>query len=155
MELTASFEFQEELVMTLSRCFRSSSMLLVFVLLSNSFAFAVKKAPVPAVMKAKIQARGVGQGVRVSLADQSEAKGLIVAIDDHSFTLKPRKKSADVRQIDYAQLTGVHNEHLTRGQKVAIVAGITAAGIGIFAILIIEAFNHWGGCFGPCSTTKF
>ena len=130
--------------MTLSRWFRSSAMLLVFVLLSNSFAFAGKKDPDPGVMKAKIQARGVGQGVRVSLADQSEAKGLIVAIDDRSFTLRP-KKSPDLRQIDYAQLTGVHNDHLTRGQKVAIVAGIAGAGIGIFAILVIHDLNKpWG-----------
>jgi hypothetical protein len=115
-------------------------MLLILALLSNSVAFA--KRPVdPAVMKAKIEARGVGQGVRVSLADKTEAKGLIVAIGDRSFTLKS-KESKDLRQIEFTQLRGVHNDHLTRGQKVGIVTGIVAAGVIITALIIKHAADE-------------
>jgi hypothetical protein len=127
--------------MNFSRLFRLAAMLLVPALLSNSVAFAAKKPADPAVMKAKIQARGVGQGVRVTLADQTEAKGLIVAIGDQTFTLKP-KKSREARQIEFAQITGVHNDHLTRGQKVGITVGVTATAIAIFAIVLVVKFDN-------------
>ena len=127
--------------MTLNRLFRFAAMLLVATLLSDSLTFAAKKPADPAVMKAKIQARGVGQGVRVSLSDKTEAIGLIVAIGDRSFTLKP-KKSAEVQQIEYAQLTGVHNDHLTRGQKVGITVAIVAGAIVIFAVVLIHDLNN-------------
>ena len=127
--------------MTLCRVFRLTSILLVPVLLSNSLAFAAKKAPDPAAMKAKIQAHGVGQGVRVSLANKEEASGLIVAIGDLSFTLK-QKKSADERQIEYAQLTGVYNNHLTRGQKVGVVVGIVAIGVVITAVILVHKVDN-------------
>src|SRR5580692_3703767 len=103
-------------VMTLNRLFRLSAMLLVAVLLTSNVAFAAKKPADPAVMKVRLQKRGVGQGVRVTLADNTDVRGLIVAIGDNSFTIKPKKKSADVQQIEYSQLTGVHNESLSRGQ---------------------------------------
>lgn len=127
--------------MVLSRLFRFVAVLLIPALLSNSLAFAATKPADPAAMKAKIQARGVGQGVRVTLAGDSEAKGLIVAIGDSSFTLKPGK-SADVQQIDYVQVTGVHNDRLTRGQKVAITVGIVGAAVAILAIVVVVKFNN-------------
>jgi hypothetical protein len=127
--------------MTFTRFFRPAAMLLVPVLLSNNLVFAAKKPADPAVMKAKIQARGVGQGVRVTLADQNEAKGLIVAIGDQTFTLKP-KKSMAARQIEFAQITGVHNDHLTRGQKVGITVGVTATAIAIIAIVLVVKFDN-------------
>jgi len=127
--------------MTLSRLFRLAAMLLVPALLNNSFAFASKKPLDPSVMKAKIQTRGVGQGVRVTLADKTEAKGLIVAIGDQSFSLKPRK-SSDVRQIEFAQITGVHNDHLSRGQKVGITVGIVAGAVVILAVAFTISFRN-------------
>ena len=126
--------------MTLSRMFRLVAILLVAALLSNSLAFAAKKPADPAAMKVKIQARGVGQGVRVTLADKTEAKGLIVAIGDQSFTLKPGK-SPDVRQIEFTQLTGVHGDHLTRGQKIGIGFGVFAAGVVITAAVIASSIR--------------
>jgi hypothetical protein len=121
--------------MTISRLFRFAAMLLVPALLSNSLAFAAKKPVDPAVMKAKIQARGVGQGVRITLVDQTDVKGLIVAIREHGFTLKP-KKGVETREIDYAQVIGVHNDKLTRGQKVAITVGVVAGAIVITAVVL-------------------
>jgi hypothetical protein len=127
--------------MTLSRLIRTTALLLVTVLLSDSFAFAAKKPVDPAVMKAKIEARGVGQGVRVTFADQNEVKGLIVAIDERTFTLRPRK-SADVRQIEYAELTGVHHDHLTRGQKVGITVAVVAGVIVVVAVALTVSFER-------------
>ena len=127
--------------MNLSRLFRTTALLLVAVLLSHNLAFAEKKTIDPAAMKAKIQARGVGQGVRVTFDDKTEVKGLIVAIDDRSFTLRPRK-SADVRQIEYAQLTGVHRDHLSRGQKVGITVGVVAAAAVILAVVFVVHFDR-------------
>jgi hypothetical protein len=96
-------------------------------------------------MKAKIQARGVGQGVFVTLADNTTAKGTIVTIGEQSFALK-LKKVAQPREIEYAQLTGVHNDRLTRGQKVGIVVGVVAVAIIITAvtlkILIDNSFKN-------------
>jgi hypothetical protein len=119
----------------LSRLFRITAMLLVPALLSNSLAFAAKRPADPAAMKAKIQARGVGQGVRVTLTDQTEIKGTIVAVRDQSFALKP-KKADEPQEIEYAQVTGVHNEQLTRGQKVGIVVGVVAGVIVVVAVVL-------------------
>lgn len=127
--------------MALCQLFRTTAMLLVGVLLCNSVAFAAKKTVDPSVMKAKIQAHGVGQGVRVTFADKSEAQGLIVAIGDRTFTLRP-KGSTEVRQIEYAQLTGVHNDHLSRGQKVAITAGVVSAGLVAVVVVIIHGLRN-------------
>lgn len=127
--------------MTLNRLFRLSAMLLVAVLLTSNVAFAAKKPADPAVMKVRLQKRGVGQGVRVTLADNTDVRGLIVAIGDNSFTIKPKKKSADVQQIEYSQLTGVHNESLSRGQKTTLIVCLITAGIAITAIVAVHDFD--------------
>jgi hypothetical protein len=137
--MTHHSNFGRKLAMTLSRLIRTTALLLVAVLLSDSVAFAAKKPVDPAVMKAKILAHGVGQGVRVTFADKTETKGLIVAIDDRTFTLRTRK-TAEERQIEYAQLTGVHKDHLSRGQKVGIAVGVVA---GVAVILGVIVAVQW------------
>lgn len=129
--------------MTFCRLFRFTAMLLVPVLVCNGLAFAAHKVADPAAIKAKIQAHGVGQGVRVTLADKTEAKGMITAIGDQSFTLKPRN-SDDLRQIDYAQITGVHNDHLSRGQKIGITVGVIAGAVVAVIVIGYEAWKHSG-----------
>jgi small nuclear ribonucleoprotein (snRNP)-like protein len=126
--------------MILSRLFRFTAMFLAVVLLSNNLAFA-KKPVDPAVMKAKIQARGVGQGVRVTLSDQTEVKGVIVAVHDQTFVVKS-KKVTEPQEIDYAKVTGVHNDKLTRGQKVGIVAGVVAAAVVVFVVVLTVQLEH-------------
>ena len=76
--------------MTLPRVIRLTAMLLIVTLSSSNLAFAAGKPLDAAAMKAKVAARGVGQGVRVTLAVNTEANGLI---GEQSFALKP--KSAD------------------------------------------------------------
>ena len=79
--------------MTLPRVSRLTAMLLIVTLSSSNLAFAAGKPLDAAAMNAKVAARGVGQGVRVTLADNTEANGLIASIGEQSFALKP--KSAD------------------------------------------------------------
>jgi len=123
--------------MTLSRLLRFTAMFLIPALLSNSLAFAAKRPVDPVVMKAKIQARGVGEGVRVVLADKTEAKGLIASIGEHSFAVKARNADQP-REIEYAQVTGVHSAKMTTGQKIGLGVGIFGAAVIITAII----FTH-------------
>jgi hypothetical protein len=125
--------------MTLSHLARIAAMLLIPALLSDSIAFAAKPDD-PGVMKAKVQARGVGQGVRVTLADKAEAKGLIVSISDHSFALKV-KGSDQPQEIQFAEVTGVHNDKMGTGTKVIIVVAIAGAAIGIIAAVAVHDFR--------------
>jgi hypothetical protein len=126
--------------MKFSRLMRFTAMLLIPLLVSNNLAFAAKKPADPAAMKAKVAARGVGQGVRVTLADNTEAKGLIVSIGEQSFTVKP--KGADQpREIQYAQVTGVHNQKLSTGTKILIGVAILGAAVGITAAIFVHEWH--------------
>lgn len=127
--------------MTLSRLIRFTAMLLIPALFANSLAFAASKPADPAVMKAKVQARGVGQGVRVTLADNTEVKGLIVSIGEPSFTVKP-KHADQPQEIQFAQLTGVHKDKMSTGTKVIIVAAIAGAAIGITAAVLVHDVHN-------------
>jgi hypothetical protein len=127
--------------MTLSRSIRLTAMLLIAALLTNSVAFAAKKPVDPAVMKAKVQARGVGQGVRVTMADNSEVKGLIVSIGEQSFTVKA-KHADQPQEVQYAQLTGVHNDKMGTGTKVIIVVAIVAVAITIVAVILVHKVDN-------------
>jgi hypothetical protein len=126
--------------MTLSRLVRLTATLLIPALLTNSLAFAAKKPVDPAAIKAKVTAHGVGQGVRVTLADNTEAKGLIVSIGDQSFALKP-KGAGQPREIQYAQVTGVHNQKMSTGTKVIIGVAILGAVVGIAAAIFVHEWD--------------
>lgn len=123
--------------MTLTRLARSTALVLIFAIVGNTLGFAASKPVDVAQVKAKVAARGVGQGVRVTLADKTEQKGMIVSIGDQSFVLQPKGASAQ-SEVQYAQVTGVHRDKLSTGQKVAIVAGIAGVAIGITAIVLVH-----------------
>ncbi len=127
--------------MNFSRLARLTAMLLIPALLSSSFALAANKPADPAAMKAKVQARGAGRGVRVTLTDQTESKGVIVSVGEQSFTIKA-KDAAPPREIQYAQLTGVHNDKMGTGTKVIIIVAITVAAVGITAAIVATAFRN-------------
>jgi len=125
--------------MTLSRWTRFSAILLIIALLGENLALASKKPIDPAAVKAKIQARGVGQGVRVTFADQTEAKGIIVAVNDQTFALKP--KNTALLELEYAKVTGVHEDKLSRGQKVTIGVCIVAGVIIVIGVVATVKFD--------------
>jgi hypothetical protein len=130
--------------MDLSRLARLTAMLLIPALLSNNLAFAAKKPVDPAAMKAKVQARGVGQGVRVTMAGGTETKGVIVSIGDQSFQVKP-KGAPQPQEIQYAQVTGVHNDKMGTGTKVIIIVAIVGAVIGIVAAILVPKVKNAPG----------
>ncbi len=121
--------------MTRSRLVPFPALLLVPALLCNSLAFAAPKPADVSAAKAKVEARGVGQGVRVVLADKTEAKGQIVSVGEQSFLLKVMGEPRP-REIQYAQVTGVHKDKLSTGQKITIVAIVGAAAMGIAVAVI-------------------
>jgi hypothetical protein len=126
--------------MNLSRWIRWTAMMLVPILVYNSLGAVAAKPPDPAAMKAKLQARGVGQGARITLADKTEVKGLIVSIGDAGFALKT--KGADQPQtIQFAQVTGVHNDKMGTGTKVIIFVAIVGVVIGIIAAVFVHDFK--------------
>jgi hypothetical protein len=126
--------------MKFARVMRSTALLLIPALLSSSFAFAARPLTPPAV-KTKLEARGLGHGIRVTLLSNGEAKGKIVSIGDQSFVLQA--KGADAPQtIEYAQVTGVHNDKMSTGKKVLIGVVILGAAVGIVAAILIHSFNN-------------
>jgi hypothetical protein len=76
------------MLMTIIRLFRFTAILLIAVPMLNNLAFAAKKPVDAAAMKGKVRQRGVGRGVRATLNDKTEAKGLIVSVGEQSFMLK-------------------------------------------------------------------
>jgi hypothetical protein len=127
--------------MTLPRVIRHTAMVLILALLGNSPVFAAGEPVDAAAMKAKVAAHGVGQGVRVTLSDDTEARGLIVSIGEQSFALKP--KGADqAREIQYTQITGVHNQKLSTRTKVIIVVAIFGAAVGITDAVLDAEFHN-------------
>ena len=92
------------MLITIIRLFRFAAILLIAVLMLDNLALAAKKPVEAAAMKGKVRQRGVGRGVRVTLDDKTEAKGLIVSLGEQSFMLK--SNGADQpRAIPYAQVT--------------------------------------------------
>jgi len=126
--------------MNLSRWIRLTAMLLIPALVYTSLpAFAAKPAD-PAAMKAKVQARGVGQGVRITMADKTEVKGLIVSIGDASFAVKA-KKDDQPQTIQFAQVTGVHSDKMGTGTTIIIVVAALGIVIGIVAVIFVHGFK--------------
>jgi hypothetical protein len=125
--------------MKLSLAVRIMALLLIPALLSNSLA-AASNTPDPALMKAKLAARGVGADIRVSLSDHSQARGIIVNIGEQSFALKVRTVDQP-REFQYAQVTGVHGTGLSTGAKIGIGAAI---GVAAVVIGIAIAFKKAG-----------
>ena len=126
--------------MTLTGMIRITAMLLIPAVLSNSLAFAEKRPADPAVMKAKVEKRGLGQGVKVTFADNTEAKGIIVSMGDESFAVKTKGEDKP-REIQYTQLTGVYEDKASTGEKVGIVVAIAGVGIVITVLVINHLFR--------------
>jgi hypothetical protein len=67
---------------------------------------------------------------------------MIVSIGDQSFALTPNKKNSQPREIAYAQLTAVHKDKLSRGQKIAATVIVVSAGIAVVAVIATIHFDH-------------
>jgi hypothetical protein len=114
---------------------RSVALLILSFMLMDSPALAATEVD-PAVMKAKIAARGEGQDVRVRLVDNTQVNGLIVSIHEQHFVLK-EAGPAEPRAIEYAQIRDVHKVHRSRMAKVGVVAAVT---VGVIVIAGLVAY---------------
>lgn len=113
---------------------RLTAFILIPALLLSQTVYAAKRPLEPAQAKAKLTERGVGHGVRVVLADQSQVNGVISRLGDEDFVILPRNH-AEAQTISYTQVAEVHRARFSRGQKVAIGTGIfVGAAVAIFAI---------------------
>lgn len=66
---------------------------------------------------------------------------MIVSIGEQSFAL--RTKGVDLpREIQYAQVTGVHNNKLSTGAKVGITVGVV--GVAILIVALVLRSQIWG-----------
>lgn len=127
--------------MEFSSVVRFAAILLIPALLSNNEAFAARKPVDPVVTKAMVQGRGVGQGMRVSLVDKTEVKGLIVSIGDQSFAVKQKDAEKPV-DVEYAQVASVHNQKMTTGQKVGIGVAIFGSAVVVTAVVLGIMFTR-------------
>jgi hypothetical protein len=74
------------------------------------------------------------------MADKTEAKGVIVSLGEQSFAVEP-EGAAQPQEIEYAQVTGVHNDKMGTGTKVIIIVAIVGAAIGIIAAVLVHSFH--------------
>ena len=123
--------------MTLNRITQFTALLLIPALLNNSMAYAARKPLDASTVKEMIAMCGVDQRVRVTLADKTEAKGLIVSIGDQSFGLTA-KGANHPQNIQYSQVTGVHGYGLSRNVKVGIFVGAGMTTVLLLAVVAIK-----------------
>ena len=132
------------------------SLLMVILLVSQSFAFANQGAPAsgtlqaqaqetPQVVKVKgeVKKRGVGEKSRVEakLISGSEVKGYISKIEEASFAVTD-KNSGQTTTIPYAEVQKIQGPGLSKGAKIGIAVGGTVAVVAVVvAILYAKALS--------------
>ena len=80
-------------------------------------------------IKERVEQRGTGQPVRVTLRNKTEVKGYISQVDADSFQITD-KKTGRATTITYSEVEKVRKPGLSVGTKLGIVAAV-AAGVGI------------------------
>ena len=116
------------------------SLLLVIILFCNSVVFAGQAAPTSgpaqiqtkemlraAKVKAEVRKRGIGEKSRVKakLVNEAEVKGYISKIEEASFAVTD-KKTGQTTTMLYADEQKIQGPGLSKGAKIAIVAGVGA-----------------------------
>ena len=127
--------------MRFSHLMRFCAVLVIPALLGNDLALAAQKPLDAPAVKAKIEARGLGNGLRIVEADKTQVTGVIVSIGEQSVVLRQKSGQLPV-EIPYAQVSEVHNSnHLSTGAKVGIWVGVAAAVLGIVTIVLVHEFH--------------
>ena len=124
------------------------TLLLVAVLVLNSVsapqATQTHEAPQSAKVRAEVQRRGIGEKsrVKVRLGNKEEVKGYISKIEDASFDVTD-KNTGRATTISYANVEKVTGSGLSKGAKIAIIAGV---GMAVVAAVIAVAVCRAGFC---------
>ena len=120
---------------------RVTAIILAAGLLSEGVAEAAKVPLDPATTRRRVQARGIGQGMKVVEADGTHARGIISAIHDDSFEITPQG-TAQATKIPFTQVTTLQNDGgpskkgaLKTG--VAIGAGVYLMAFGLIVLITI------------------
>jgi hypothetical protein len=126
-------------LMRFSRLARLSASLLISAQFFTLLSVAEDK-PVDAVaVKATVQARGLGRGLKIVELDKTQVAGVLVSIGEQSFAIQ-QKKGEPPAEIAYAQVRSIHNKgKLSTGAKVGIWVAVGAAVAVVVAVLV---FRH-------------
>ena len=121
------------------------TLLLVAVLMFNSFAFTqvtqTQKASQATKVKAEVQRRGIGEKSRVKVRLRNkEVKGYISKIEDASFDVTD-KNTGQVATIPYADVERVQGAGLSKGAKIGLIAGL---GVAVVALVIVAGLKSSG-----------
>lgn len=91
--------------------------LLIFLVISgNVVCLAADKVMTPAEIKSKLEARGVGQEVRIRLKDKTEVKGTIVSIGEDSCVIAVNHPDQEV--VSYSNVSAVHKSRKSTAKKI-------------------------------------
>lgn len=124
--------------MTFGRMMRTTAFLLIPTIAFNNFAAA--KPMNAAVVHSKLEARGVGHNVRITLKDKSEVKGLIITIGEDSCVLIPKEQSQQ-KTIAYDEVAAIHNTGMSTGTKIGIGVGVAVGVIVAMAVVVMASMR--------------
>ena len=97
-----------------------------------------QETPQAAKIKAKVHKRGIGQKVRVKLANGTETKGIISKIEESSFTLT-NNKTGQTTDIPYADVQKVGGSGLSKGATIALVV---VGGVVIACVAMVQSVKE-------------
>jgi hypothetical protein len=86
-------------------------------------------------IKAEVQKRGEHSLVKVSLRNGGELKGYIGHIGETSFQVANRNGSEPVT-VSYADVAKVRRSSMSKGAKIALVAGLAAAVVVVIGLAL-------------------
>jgi hypothetical protein len=115
---------------------RQIALALCLCLLGNSVAYAAGNPPDADGARAQFEKRGIGNTVRVNVANGTHVKGRIISIGADGVVLAPNG-SPDVL-VAYAQVNSVKGPGLSTGGKVGILVFVGVAVVGIVAIVLLK-----------------
>jgi small nuclear ribonucleoprotein (snRNP)-like protein len=131
-------------------------LLLVILLIFSDVTFADQAPPVDGTpqaqtqalaqvekVKERVQKRGVGETVRVTLVNESEVKGSISEVDEASFVVTD-KNSGRTTTVPYAEVQKVQGPGLYKGAKIAITAAVVIGVLAIVAVIFIHKADEPG-----------
>ena len=114
-----------------------STVLIVTLVATPVVAQPAEDEQVP-VLRAYVEKIAAGTRVRVTLADGSRLRGVLMLVDDDDLVLRERKRLPEPpRRIPLQDVSDVEVEH--NGGSIAKAAAI-AAGVAVAATLVVIAF---------------
>ena len=116
--------------------------LLIATLFSNNLAYASLKPLTAAETKLKIEKLGVNHFVRVLEGNGIDLHGRILAVKDQSFEMQLWNQPQPT-EIQYDQVTELHNLGWTKGKAAFLVVGIGAViGLGVYGYVHVHNLQN-------------